>query len=265
MTDCYRPTDWAKCTLCVHCRPPRFPCAKNWKVSDAIVVCEPSLGFLVVNKPSGLPAHAMVDNALENVLALFQKEQKEGCSYASLPQQLDTETWGLLVVATQKEFALYMCKLLQTKTKGATNSILQDPAKITKHYRSLVGISNRQQHETLNQRMKSSTLVTHYLDAQSPAPKRVVSQIPASDEENTTTTKWLECQLRLVRVGEPFDDSLLRFSVTLSNTKTRFVVQVEVERLTGQTHQIRGQLTALGCPIVGDPLYGQTVRSVTEK
>ncbi|CAN0508700.1 unnamed protein product, partial [Scytosiphon promiscuus] len=32
--------------------------------------------------------------------------------------------------------------------------------------------------------------------------------------------------------------------------------EVQVELLTGRTHQIRGQLAAEGCPIYGDLLYG---------
>jgi 23S rRNA-/tRNA-specific pseudouridylate synthase len=229
-----------------------------------------------LNKPGGLPAHATVDNATENALALFQRHinpNSNNVPYASLPQRLDTETSGLLMVATQKEFASYMSKLLQNKTRGATtnSSILQDDtdAIITKHYRCLVGITNRQQHETLKHIHQYSTLVTHYLDAQSPAPKRFVSQIPTSGEdEPNTTTKWLECQLRLVRVGEPIDRFLLLRNsdvMALMPTSSLFVAQVEVELLTGRTHQIRGQLAALGCPIVGDPLYGTTVRSVSEQ
>lgn len=34
------------------------------------------------------------------------------------------------------------------------------------------------------------------------------------------------------------------------------VVEVEVELLTGRTHQIRGQLAALGFPLCGDSMYG---------
>ncbi|CAM9880370.1 unnamed protein product, partial [Hapterophycus canaliculatus] len=39
----------------------------------------------------------------------------------------------------------------------------------------------------------------------------------------------------------------------------RRLQEVEVELLTGRTHQIRGQLAAEGCPIYGDLLYGPTV------
>jgi len=34
------------------------------------------------------------------------------------------------------------------------------------------------------------------------------------------------------------------------------VVEVEVELMTGRSHQIRGQLATLGFPLCGDAMYG---------
>jgi Janus/Ocnus family (Ocnus) len=41
------------------------------------------------------------------------------------------------------------------------------------------------------------------------------------------------------------------------------VAEVEVSLITGRTHQIRGQLSQLGFPLVGDELYGGAVASTT--
>ncbi len=51
--------------------------------------------------------------------------------------------------------------------------------------------------------------------------------------------------------------SILNYKVT-SRESGR--VQLEIEPLTGRSHQIRVQLAAMGTPIVGDAKYGSTVR-----
>ena len=263
---------WSECTFRIHCRPGRF--LNDWKVEDNVVMRCDDL-FWVVNKPGGLPAHATVDNAIENALALFQTQFYP--AYASLPQRLDTETSGLLIVATDKAAATYLSKLLEQKTtltssphgamaispsthnenKKLANSI-STKSWITKYYRCLVGIDSLERYNQLKRRQ--STLVTHFLDAQSPAPKRFVSEtsnILDSDKMDGGSTKWLECRLRLILVGEPLDaNSDLLKTATATH---RYIAEIEVELLTGRTHQIRGQMAALGFPIVGDPLYSNNI------
>ena len=46
------------------------------------------------------------------------------------------------------------------------------------------------------------------------------------------------------------------FSLELKPKDCVAVAEVEVELLTGRTHQIRGQLATLGFPLCGDSLYG---------
>jgi 23S rRNA pseudouridine1911/1915/1917 synthase len=59
---------------------------------------------------------------------------------------------------------------------------------------------------------------------------------------------WLSCEL-----------SVLSCSPKSLGSKTFF--QIEVDLHTGRTHQIRAQLAFMGCPIVGDKLYGSTEKS----
>lgn len=42
------------------------------------------------------------------------------------------------------------------------------------------------------------------------------------------------------------------------------VVEVEIELMTGRSHQIRGQLSALGFPLCGDAMYGGFMRDQSE-
>ncbi len=71
---------------------------------------------------------------------------------------------------------------------------------------------------------------THYMDPEGRAPRVVSLKIRAG---------WWECRLRVER----------------AQTVSAGVAH-EITLLSGKTHQIRAQMSALGAPIVGDRMYG---------
>lgn len=75
-------------------------------------------------------------------------------------------------------------------------------------------------------------LYTHYMEPSPRAPKNVSEEPQAH---------WQECKLQLFDIQ------------TLAEVSEQ---EVHVELLTGRTHQIRAQLSALGAPICGDKMYG---------
>lgn len=219
-------------------------------------------GFAILNKPGLLPSHPTVSNACENVLSMYRKglwkrkynngtnDSNIGLShsynnnddiYLSLPQRLDTETSGLLVVASKKEFSSYMSKLLDKKTTMYIAGIdKEEMLVVRKKYKCLVHAGNNEMRKMLKER--KNEVITHYMDANSSAPRTFSTQ-------TSLDGKWLECKMRLIDIQE-----LDSMSNEL-NSDTYF--QVEIELLTGRTHQIRGQMAALGHPLLGDPLYGK--------
>jgi 23S rRNA-/tRNA-specific pseudouridylate synthase len=265
--------------------------------------CRDECCFTILNKPCGLPSHATVDNGTENVLYQYQQYQRQISSrgssssssknqndfYASLPQRLDTETSGLLIISTSSQFASYICKLLQQKTltippkmislTSASTDTTSIPV-IQKRYKCLVGFNTKEIWDTIKTNYQMcGRIVEHYVDVNSKAPKTFVTAVapvttataPPNDTTTTTTTvsKWLSCRLRILTMTPPISTSSISRSSNSTTTSTstnviskfgfvlyEYVAELEIELLTGRTHQIRGQLAALGCPIIRDPLYG---------
>jgi 23S rRNA pseudouridine1911/1915/1917 synthase len=76
----------------------------------------------------------------------------------------------------------------------------------------------------------------HFMEPSERSPKRI------SAEEKP---QWLRCELTVHHVAE---NALLTAGLTYFESK--------IELMTGRTHQIRAQLSALGSPIVADKMYG---------
>jgi 23S rRNA-/tRNA-specific pseudouridylate synthase len=124
-----------------------------------------------------------------------------------------------------------------------------------------------------NSNANNTMIVRHYLEASDRAPKLFVDSIPKDDDGSS---KWYECLMEITDVGEPFplydatnnknempslvDNLWPKVGGCSSKNRmpptTRAVAEVRVSLLTGRTHQIRGQLSKLGFPIVGDEQYG---------
>jgi 23S rRNA-/tRNA-specific pseudouridylate synthase len=124
-------------------------------------------------------------------------------------------------------------------------------------------------------------ILRHFLEPSIRAPKRFVSQPPPRYEDNHDAQEngdggleWAECLLRIRKVGDQVfylnqtssSSDAAEDTTTLGQalwgsedgvpSNARAVVELEIELLTGRTHQIRGQLSTIHFPIVGDVQYG---------
>ena len=114
--------------------------------------------------------------------------------------------------------------------------------------------------------------IKHYVDVKSATPKIFVRYKP-----KRSNSEWALCLLKIVSVGQSknFRAACVRSKYSDSNDATlahrlwdprkehpaedvgaQYVMQIDVQLLTKTPHQIRGQLAALGIPIVGDGPYG---------
>lgn len=186
--------------LRIHSNPRRYPVSETVKISSHIVFENADL--LILDKPSGLPCHATVDNVRENVLALLKSQVN---SELLLTHRLDVATSGLLVFAKNK-------------------------------------ISQNQFHEILKSREIRKLYQAH---VRSPGPEMGLH------EHHMLKTEFAPKEIRETASPQT-QNCLLKI---LNKTPLEENVRLEIELLTGRTHQIRAQLNFMGYPIVDDQLY----------
>ncbi|MDG0816187.1 RluA family pseudouridine synthase [Bdellovibrio svalbardensis] len=92
--------------LRVHTKPRRFP-KNDGKWSERIIF--ENQYFIIVNKISGLPVHASVDNIRENVQAYLEETLNQP---VFLTHRLDVPTRGLIVYGKTAEFQTAFNKML---------------------------------------------------------------------------------------------------------------------------------------------------------
>jgi len=205
--------------------------------------------------------------------------------YVTTPQRLDQNTTGLFVISTAKAFSGYFAKILRKKTSyqlqlhGTNNATtIQNKSNDTsgrnlvhKTYKCLVCIQAEKQQSSsfsLKQEIKkleafvqNKTILTHYLEPSIRAPKFF--------SPYQKDSSWAECLLRITAINNKsilfVNDGTKKSShlalqlwgsVDAVPRKCIAVAELEIELLTGRTHQIRGQLAAEGYPLVGDAQYG---------
>jgi 23S rRNA-/tRNA-specific pseudouridylate synthase len=263
--------------LRIHQNPRRFPDVykytwdefhptitdKNGYKPGVIIDRKPN--FLIIDKPANVPVHPTVDNAIENVAHIIQMTRNGG--YSTTPQRLDQNTSGLFVVATTKTFASYFAKLLSNKTHDYLDTdkvTVTSDQTIHKRYRCLVCLKEDPNDPSWSvasavAQLKSYDVLRHYLEPSIRAPKNF-ARVPG----NST---WAESLMRIVTVGEPCalvgspSAEALKSALWIDSMPELVVgvVELEVELLTGRTHQIRGQFCAEGFPLVGDAQYGGAI------
>jgi hypothetical protein len=208
----------------------------------AIVGQDSEKGYVVINKPAGLPVHSTVDNILENVAAavgrsilesdrgtlkekMIQREstahsgkgKKEALVYVVAPQRLDQNTAGLLVIGTKKIFAAYFANLLRKKTdmqlkKGKEIGVSSTGSAINKKYRCLACVIPKgSEGEVLESTSMwdEIELLRSHVDSQSIVrhyleQSKKSPRLFASAPNPDEKSTWLECLMKLSKVGNVY-------------------------------------------------------------
>lgn len=182
--------------------------------------------LILIDKPSGIPVHP-TGRYFHNTITEILKFQ-EGFSHLSNINRLDRPTSGLLLIATDKQTAKKLHKLMEKRT-------------IQKEYLAMVD---------------GEFPLSHSIDTSD-------NTWIASEGEWISCTHpilTIEHKLGLCGVsdkGKPCKTLFKRLKISSSGNTSRSLVLCKP--LTGRTHQIRVHLQHLGFPIVNDLLYGDPI------
>lgn len=178
--------------------------------------------FLAIDKPHGLPSHPTLDNFHENALQLCRRSFGQTI-YPT--QRLDVGTRGVLCFAKNKESqTAFMNALSARKIEKFYSVFTEGP------------LPTGQLLHVMTKRLKPPHEFAP-LSSQGAEPTQKLCELIVLESAPVTTT------------GEPGASS-----TAPTAPPSRFASTIKL--ITGRTHQIRGQLAALGAPVVGDRLYG---------
>jgi len=108
----------------------------------------------------------------------------------------------------------------------------------------LIFSKNRHAHESLKRQFFHHTVERVYEAVVSPPPKMPKGTI------KTRLSEWSDGSVHVSRTGK---ETITEYEVISVDQQT---ARLKIRLQTGRKHQIRAHLAHLGCPIVGDEMYG---------
>jgi 23S rRNA-/tRNA-specific pseudouridylate synthase len=225
----------------VHLTPRRYATDHiNW----ASKVVYEDEDFVVVNKPSGLPAVPTGDNYLENVRYCMERHLKISKLYST--HRLDTDTSGLILLGKTPEFA-------------STFSRLMRDGHVRKVYRTLVAASTEVALKGLEGPLvhytpiESRPLPKLFLSLPSEGSRRCEAQVVRATSPRRLT--FDQCDASIWPNTEIEEKHRQKLFIALQNYFKTYrkrhsavselvFVDAQVELITGRTHQVRGQIHA---------------------
>ncbi len=197
--------------------------------------------LLVVDKPPFVAVHPTARYYHSTLIKRLEVQRPD--EFLSLIHRLDRETSGLLLVAKSRAAERAFKRLLEDRSVQAM--VVAGNATYLQMRKS--------ERAALEKRARVAVPVekTYLALTWGTPPEGLVEQPLEVDTDNP-----LRVKMRLAPQGKGLE---AKTEVSVIETRGRYAL-VACQLHTGRQHQIRVHLSSLGCPVVGDKLYGPNER-----
>lgn len=252
----------------VHLSPKRFPVFHEIRWMDRLI--EDAAEYMVLNKPPGLPTVPTVDNLKESVMSgaalclrhqrleLDATDDEKPTPSAIEPKlyvttRLDHATEGLVILGKNPEFV-----------RNYNELCVRNPSKaVKKLYRALTSIElplGLMEHRVrIKCRIPGSPYFTLVVDGHCKHMKadEGAASEPTSPPASTTPdlASGARAAVKVCKLNVHSSRYVKLARQGQQHLGVESAWESTIELITGRTHQIRAQLSAIGAPILGDCLY----------
>ena len=209
----------------IHMSPKRFPIFHTVHWPDRVI--DHGADFVVLDKPPYLPTAPTVDNILESALAGASRSIGADAPLL-ITSRLDQATSGVLVLGKTAEFVQKFNVIIRG-----------EPGQYKKLYRAVVDVPPPLGHMTHYVRARCRRQGTPFFT--------LVLRDECAGQPKAQLCELIVHSLEKVSLGHTAQE--------LFGEEKKEAYEVVIELVTGRTHQIRAQLSAAGCPLLGDDLY----------
>ena len=157
----------------VHTSSRHYPVYETTDWNARVVRKSPN--FILLNKPAGLPSHATADNSKQNCVEAAKKLLN--CD-VYLPHRLDTDTSGLLLLCTDKNFLVAINRAIKSR-------------QVSKVYRALVISKPIMGRDIISNQFLPGSIWKSHLQRSTKSPKVYMPEADANSDS-------ISCSLKLV-------------------------------------------------------------------